>query len=109
MDKKLVKLVVYPSGTNAWAVPPGCPKEFSCQNLTSRMAFAEWLLKNGEQYYLGEKEGVVFYTYKDFFTYDVAVVEIDISRPWMFSRSNYDGSEHILCDRKSTRLNSSHD
>lgn len=105
MEKKLVKLVVYASGRCAGAVPMGCPKEYSIQTLEARIAFADWLYEHGQQYYLGEKDGVVFYTYKDFFTYDVAVVEVDISRPWMFDISNEDGSEHIYSFKSCSEYN----
>ena len=108
MEKNLVNLVVYASGRCAGAVPPGCPKEFSRQTLESRMAFADWLSEKGQQFYLGEKDGVVFYTYKDFFTYDVAVVTIDISRPWMFHTSDEDGSEHIYVFKSCSEYNEVH-
>ena len=93
----MVKMVVYASGCCAGEVPEGCPKEYRRCTLADRMAFAEWLRINGQQYYLGEKDGVVYYTYKPrMFRYDVAVVEVDISRPWMISYSNEDGSERVL-------------
>lgn len=106
MEKKMVKMVVYASGYNAGEVPAGCPKEYRRCTLADRMAFAEWLRINGQQYYLGEKEGVVYYTYKpSIIRYDVAVVEVDISRPWMFYQSDYDGSERILCFKNCTEFN----
>jgi len=96
MEQKMVKMVVYASGYCAGEVPEGCPKEYRRCTLADRMAFADWLSANGQQYYLGEKDGVVYYTYKPtIFRYDVAVVEVDISRPWMISDNNCDGSERV--------------
>ena len=97
MGKRLVKMAVFVSGHVPDCVPPGCSKEYLDRDLKSRMALADWFLTNGESYYLGEKDGAVFYSYKDFFQLDVAIVEIDISRPWLFCVSDYDGSEHICC------------
>ena len=96
MEKKLVKLVVYASGYCAGEVPEGCPREYRRCTLADRVAFADWLRNNGQQYLLGEKDGIVYYTYKPrLFRYDVAVVEVDISQPWMISYSNDDGSERV--------------
>ena len=105
MEKKLVKLAVFVSGFVHGCVPPGCPKEFSDRDLKSRMALADWFLKNGKPYYLGEKDGAVFYSYKNFFDLDVAVVEIDISRPWMFHINDEDGGEHIYTVKSRSEFN----
>lgn len=45
-------------------------------------------------------------TYKpSIFRYDVAVVEVDISCPWMISYNNYDGSERVLAFKSISECN----
>lgn len=75
-------------------VPDGCPDDYVLIDYEKRKAFAEWLKENGKQYVLKETSETTIYQYnKHHFEYCVAVVSVDLSRPWLLHI--YDGKERI--------------
>lgn len=75
-------------------VPARCPEEFSRSDFHNRKLFAEWLHDNGKKYLIKETPETMIYHYKTGqFDGCVAVVSVDVSRPWLIHV--YDGQERI--------------
>ncbi|MBQ7416626.1 MAG: hypothetical protein IJV18_00810 [Acidaminococcaceae bacterium] len=65
----------------------GCP-DYSFPFFKNRIALAEWFLTNGMQYFSGEKDGIKYFYYKGSWRHTVAIIDLDISRPWCYHSSD---------------------
>lgn len=81
-------------------VPEGCPAEYVKADFVNRHAFVQWLEQNGRQYlYDGEEKlsPYQYYIYEKIgyrkYRFAVAVVPVDLSRPWLIQ--SFHGREKI--------------
>ena len=81
-------------------VPEGCPVEYVKSDFASRHAFAEWLEQKGSEFIWEGEEKISPYKYYMYergntrkYRFAVAIVPVDISRPWFIHWSN--GREKI--------------
>ena len=81
-------------------VPDGCPSEYAKADFVNRHAFVQWLEENGQQYLYDGKEKLSPYQYYIYekgcnrkYCFAVAVVPVDLSRPWLIQSLN--GREKI--------------
>lgn len=66
----------------------GCPHKYYLPIFERRKALAEWFLCEGMKYFVGEKDGIMFFEYRGDWRHTVAVIDLDVSRPWTFHRSD---------------------
>lgn len=84
---KTVKIALF-TYTSDWGdsndLPKGCPKGCDVLKLENRRILAEWFMKDGMKYFDGEKDGIMGFSYMKTWYHNVAVIDLDISRPWAF-------------------------
>ena len=66
----------------------GCPHRYFLPGLERRKPLAEWFLNKGMKYFVGEEDGIMFFEYRGNWYHTVAVIDLDISRPWKFHMSD---------------------
>ena len=91
MESKKVKFALFYSASDyCWddeLREIGCPLS-SFRIYAKRVALAEWFLTKGMKYFSYEKDGIVFFNYRGDWHHTVAVIDLDISRPWKFCSSD---------------------
>ena len=66
----------------------GCPGEYSFPGFEQRKAMAQWFMTEGMKYFNNKKDGVLYFVYRGDWHHTVAVIDLDISRPWKFTHSD---------------------
>lgn len=93
-----MKIAIFDSYSLFREAPEGCPKEYVNDDFQSRKAFAEWLENYGEEYLSEKRDEISVYVYEKswrdkLFGFRVAVVPVDIHRPWLLHW--FEGREKI--------------
>ena len=84
-----VKIAIfYETSDWSWSeLPEDCPEEYLKADLESRKALAAWFMTRGLKYYHSKKDDFfLFFYYGEHAIHDyfVAIIDLDISRPWKF-------------------------
>lgn len=103
---KQMQIAIFDSFDIIKDVPEGCPAEYANGDFASRHALAEWLEQHGDNYLHKGKEKLSPYNYYIYekgydrkYRFAVAVVPVDVSRPW-FIHSYYGREKIWYLDKK---------
>lgn len=83
------------------SLPDGCPEKLEAPDFSSRKALAVWLLEHCKDCITEVHDNITIFVYKSSAVHwlkgmvpsRIAVVPVDVSRPWLLHR--YDGKERI--------------
>ena len=90
-DKKVKIALFYWESDYCWQdelAEIGCPHKDFLPDFESRKSLAEWFMSEGMKCFAGEKDGIMFFKYRGDWYHTVAVINLDISRPWTFTHSD---------------------